>query len=90
VTAGRAKPATPAEAVEFAALLSQPPRRRYVLAVRFSSGAFAADPALADDLGKGKRYWAACYAVRAAAGQDAEMTAFGVEEWGCLTGLALK
>jgi hypothetical protein len=48
--------------------------------------AFAADPALADDLKNGHSFNAACVA----AGNDEEMTTFGVEEWGCHTGLALK
>ena len=42
------------------------------------------------DLKNGHRYTAARIAVLAAAGRDEEMTAFGVEEWGHLTGLALK
>src|SRR5262249_58741973 len=50
VAAGRAKLATPAEAIEVAIFAAQPSRRRYVLVVRFYSGAFAADPALADPL----------------------------------------
>jgi tetratricopeptide (TPR) repeat protein len=90
IAAGRAKLATPAEAIEFAEVVSQPPRRRYVLAVRFYLRAFAAEPALADDLGEEHRYNAACIAARAAAGQDEEMTALGVEEWGYLTGQTLK
>jgi tetratricopeptide (TPR) repeat protein len=90
VAAGRAKAATPAEAIELASLADQPSRRSYGLAVRLYSEAFVADPALADDLGKGTRYNAACDAVQAAAGQDKEMTALGVEEWGYFTGLALK
>jgi tetratricopeptide (TPR) repeat protein len=88
--AGRTRPATPAEALEFAELVSQAPRRRYVLAVRFYRDAFAADPALADDLTEEDRYKAACIAARAAAGQDEEMTTLGVEEWGYLTAQALK
>jgi tetratricopeptide (TPR) repeat protein len=90
IAAGRAKLATPAEAIEFAEVVSHPPRRRYVLAVRFYIRAFAAEPALADDLGEGHRYNSACIAARAAAGQDEEMAAFGIEEWGYLTGQALK
>ena len=58
--------------------------------MRFYAWAFAAEPALADDLKNGHRYNAARIAVLAAAGEDEEMTAFGVEEWGHLTGLALK
>jgi hypothetical protein len=90
IAAGRAKLATPAEAIEFAEVVSQSPRRRYVLAVRFYSQAFAAQPSLADDLVEEHRYKAACIAARAAAGQDEERTALGVEEWGYLTGQALK
>src|SRR5262249_6591902 len=90
IGAGRAKPATPAEAVEFAILAAQAPRRRYGLTVRLYSEAFDADPALADPLKKPYRYWAACDAVRAAVGQDAAMPALGVEERGHFTGLALK
>jgi tetratricopeptide (TPR) repeat protein len=88
--AGRANPASPAEAIDLAELVSRPPRRRYVLAVRFYGWAFAADPALANDLKNGHRERAAIAAVLAAAGQDEEMTAFGVDEWAYLTGLALK
>jgi hypothetical protein len=90
IAAGRAKLATPAEAIEFAEVVSQPPRRRYVLAVPFYIRAFAAEPALADDLREERRYNAACIAARAAAGQDEETTALGVEEWGYLTEQALK
>jgi tetratricopeptide (TPR) repeat protein len=90
IATGRAKLATPAEAIEFAEVVSQPPRRRYVLAVPFYIRAFAADPALADDLQEERRYHAACIAARAAAGQDEEMTALGVEEWGYLTEQALR
>jgi hypothetical protein len=90
IDAGRAKLATPAEAIEFAEVVSQSPRRPYVLTVRFYRDAFAAEPALADDLGEERRYKAACIAARAASGQDEEMTALGVEEWGYLTGQALK
>jgi tetratricopeptide (TPR) repeat protein len=90
LVAGRAKPASPTEAVEFADLFTRPAQRRYILAVQFYSGAFAANPALADDLTNYRRYNAACCAVLAAAGKDEEMTVLGVEEWGYLTGLALK
>ncbi len=90
LAAGRAKPTTPAEGIEFAELVCRPPQRRYVLATRFYGLAFAADPALAADLSSGHRYNAVCVALRAASGQDEELTEFGVEEWGYLTGLALK
>jgi tetratricopeptide (TPR) repeat protein len=86
IAAGQARPATPAETIEFAILATQPPRRRYGLTVRLYSEAFAADPALAGPY----RHWAAGDAVKAATGKDVEMTALGVEEWGYFTGLALK
>jgi tetratricopeptide (TPR) repeat protein len=88
LAAGRADPASSAEGLEFAELVSRLPRRRYVAAVRLYGWAFAADPALAGTFPH--RYNAACLALRAAAGQDEEMTTFGVEEWGYLSGLALK
>jgi tetratricopeptide (TPR) repeat protein len=90
VAAGRAKPATPAEAIECAELAYRPPRRRYVAAVKLYCWALAPEHALSDDFRIRHSYKAACIALRAAAGQDEEMTAFGVEEWGYLTGLALK
>jgi tetratricopeptide (TPR) repeat protein len=90
IAAGRAKLTTPAEAIEFAEVVSQPPRRRYVLAVRFYIRAFAGQPDLADDLWQERRYSAACIAARAAAGHDEEMTALWVEEWGYLTEQALN
>jgi tetratricopeptide (TPR) repeat protein len=90
IAAGRARLATAAEGIEFAEVVSQSPRRRYVLAVRFYSQAFAADPGLADDLATELRHSAACVAARAAAGQDEEGAALGVKEWGHLANLALK
>jgi hypothetical protein len=88
VAAGRAEPATPAEAVELAQLCKQRFLRRYAVAARLYAGAFAADPGLAADLTAGHRYSAACYAALAAAGRDAELTTFGPEEWGHLTDTA--
>jgi tetratricopeptide (TPR) repeat protein len=85
VLAGRAEPNTPVEACEFAFLCAQPFQKRYVAAVRLSEKAFVADSKLAEALSAGHRYNAACYATLAAAGKDAEMTIFGVEEWGHLT-----
>jgi tetratricopeptide (TPR) repeat protein len=88
VAAGRANPANSAEGIELAEHVSRPPRRRYVLAVRIYTWAFAARPALANDLRLWHRYKAASLAVLAAAGKDEEMTKFGVEEWAYLTGQA--
>jgi Tfp pilus assembly protein PilF len=90
VAAGRAKAATPAEAIELASLAAQPPRRRFGLAVRLYAWAFAADPALADDLGSAHRYYAATFAVQAAAGKDKDLPKVETAEWSRLTGLALK
>ncbi|MBX9579497.1 MAG: hypothetical protein K2X87_04245 [Gemmataceae bacterium] len=90
VDSGRANPATAAEATELAELAHRSFDRRYVLAVRLYGRAFAADPALVADLGAVHRYSAAWCAVQAAAGRDEETTALGVEEWGHLTGLALR
>jgi tetratricopeptide (TPR) repeat protein len=90
VASGRAGPATQAEALKLIDDLFRLPRMRHVLAVRIYTRAFAAYPALADDLENAHRYMAANLAVRAAAGQDEEMTTFGVEEWAYLNGQALK
>jgi tetratricopeptide (TPR) repeat protein len=90
VAGGRANPATAAEAIALASLASEPARRRYALAARLYARAFAADPDLADELENGHRQAAAHAAVLAAAGKDQEMTAFAVEEWGHLTGLAQR
>jgi Flp pilus assembly protein TadD len=85
---GRAKPTTPAEAIEIAGGALRPPRRRYVAAVWLYRWAFATEPTLTNNYPL--LYNAACLALRAAAGQDENMTTFGVEEWGYLNGLALE
>jgi tetratricopeptide (TPR) repeat protein len=90
VAADRTGPATQAEALQLIDLLFRLPRFRYVLAVRIYTRAFAAYPALAEDLGPAHRYVAATVAAQAAAGKDEEMTAFGAEEWAYLTGQALN
>ncbi len=90
VMAGRGNPENAAEGVDWAEFACRPPRRRYLVAVRIYSWAFAADSTLADDLTKGHRYKAACIALRAAAGQDAEKPRVEPAEWSRLTGLALK
>jgi tetratricopeptide (TPR) repeat protein len=84
VAAGRAKPASRAEALEFAELCTQPLRKQYVLAVRLYAEAIAITKAGAGTI----QYRAASAAAMAAAGKDAEINAFGVEEWGLLTDLA--
>ncbi len=90
VDSGRGKPATAAEAIRLAELAHRSFDRWYGLSVRLYGRAFATDPALADGLNARHRYSAAWCAAQAAAGKDEEMTALGVEEWGHLTGLALK
>jgi tetratricopeptide (TPR) repeat protein len=73
IVEGKAAPATPKEACEFAELCSQPFQKQFAAAVRLYEGAFAADSKLADDLGAAHRYTAACRAAMAAAdqGEDA-------------------
>jgi tetratricopeptide (TPR) repeat protein len=90
LVAGRANPASPEEEVELAEFAYRSPQRRCLLAVRFYSHAFAVRSALADDLVQEHRYNAACTAALAAAGKGEKRIAFGGEEWGYLTGLALK
>lgn len=90
IAAGRAKPATPAEAIELAILAAQSPHRRYRLGVRLYGEAFAADPALADPQKYPHRYWAAGDAVQAATGKDKDLPKVEPAERSRLTGLALK
>jgi serine/threonine-protein kinase len=60
-------PASPAEQAEFASLFAL--KRLDSAAARFYEEAFAAEPKLADDLGAGHRYDAACAAALAGCGQ---------------------
>jgi tetratricopeptide (TPR) repeat protein len=64
---GKSTPASPAERIELAKLCARSRRPR--TAVRFYEEAFAGQPRLADNLGAGHRYRAACVAALAAAGQ---------------------
>jgi tetratricopeptide (TPR) repeat protein/tRNA A-37 threonylcarbamoyl transferase component Bud32 len=68
---GKDQPAGAAEQRELAALC-QNCKQLYAAATRFYGGAFAAQPALADDLRTQDRYTAACAAALAAAGQGAD------------------
>jgi tetratricopeptide (TPR) repeat protein len=68
VIAGRAAPATPAEAIDFAQLCIRPFRRQYAAAARLLERAFADDPKLA----AAERYNAACNAALAGCGQGAD------------------
>jgi tetratricopeptide (TPR) repeat protein len=65
---GKRKPPGPAEQTELASLCLHPARRLYLAAARFYTDAFAAEPALADDLVAAHRYRAACSAVLAGSG----------------------
>jgi tetratricopeptide (TPR) repeat protein len=88
VTAGRVRPATPAEGCDWAEFCVR--SGRPALGFRLFADAFAADPKLAEDLRAGHRYNAACCAALVVAGKDAELTGFGVEEWGILTDAAYR
>jgi hypothetical protein len=89
VVAGRAKPPPP-EAFEFADLCALPFQRRYARAVRLCDEGFATDPRVSNLIYANRRYEAARYAALAVSGRDAELTAFGWDEWGYLTGAALR
>jgi eukaryotic-like serine/threonine-protein kinase len=84
VAAGRAKPASSAEACELGELAARPFHRRYLLSVRLYEQALTADPTLA----AAHRYNAACAAARAAAGDDPSARTVDATEWARLTGLA--
>jgi hypothetical protein len=77
---GKLKPATSDEACQLAALCAWPHRQVYAEAARLFALAFAAEPALAQDLRQGYRYYAAACAARAGCGEgrdkltDAERT----------------
>jgi Flp pilus assembly protein TadD len=68
VLAGKDQPKDAGERVAFAQLC-QEHRKRYAAAARFFEGAFAEQPALAEDLSSGHRYDAACAAALAGCGQ---------------------
>jgi len=55
-------------------------KKLWYTASRLYGAAFAADPELADDLGTGNRYNAACYAALAAAGQGADVARLQASE----------
>jgi hypothetical protein len=81
VVAGRAAPASPSEAVNFALLCAERFRGQYTAAARLFVRAFADDPrqaedlALSDELRASHRYYAACAAVMAGAGRGADAPA---------------
>jgi tetratricopeptide (TPR) repeat protein len=78
VARGEASPASAAERAQLATI-ALTHRKRYALAARLFSEAFAAEPKLAD-LPAGHRYNAACSAARAAAGQGVDAGALDDQE----------
>ena len=72
VLRGDVQPRTAGERVEFATLCQY--KGLLAAATRLYADAFAADPALSDDLRGQHRYNAACIAALAAAGQGANAT----------------
>jgi tetratricopeptide (TPR) repeat protein len=75
VAAGRAEPASPAEAFAFARLCGRPFRRQFAAAARLCGRAFAAQPQLVADPSAGNRYNAACCAALAGGGEGADAPA---------------
>jgi hypothetical protein len=67
--AGDRKPSGSAEQLDLASLCRLPGKRRYAAAARFYADAFAARPALMDNLQAGHRYRAACCAALAGCGR---------------------
>jgi tetratricopeptide (TPR) repeat protein len=67
VLAGRAHPADPWEAAELSGVAHA--KQLYASASRLAEDAFAAEPALANDLTNGRRYSAACAAALAGCGR---------------------
>jgi serine/threonine-protein kinase len=84
---GEDQPGSAPEALDLAALCQL--KRLHAAAARFAALAFAADPRLADDLGAGHRYQAACSACLAAAGQGEDAARIGAKERLALRRLAL-
>jgi tetratricopeptide (TPR) repeat protein len=85
IVAGRAAPASPAEAVNFALLCTQRFVRQYTAAARLFDRAFADDPRQAEDLTRSAalaashRYYAACAAALAGVGRGADAPADAAE-----------
>jgi serine/threonine-protein kinase len=85
--AGTTTPASPVEQTELAWLCAR--KRLDHAASRFYEAAFAAEPKLADDLGAGHRYDAACAAALAGCGQGQDADKLGQKEKARLRGQAL-
>jgi tetratricopeptide (TPR) repeat protein len=79
ILAGKAQPADAAERLDLAQLCAEY-KQLPVAAVRFYEEAFAAQPALADDLRQGHRYNAACAAVLAGCGRGQDAGSLSEEE----------
>ncbi len=80
VAAGRVEPASPPEALGFAALCYQPLRRQYATSARLCARAFELDPKIAATAsfvmyGNTHRWDAACYAALAGCGQGSDAPA---------------
>jgi tetratricopeptide (TPR) repeat protein len=78
VLAGKAKPNDAAQRLAFAEVCYY--LKRYAAAARFSSEAFAEQPALAANLQAGQRYNAACVAALAGCGQGKDAAGLGETE----------
>jgi tetratricopeptide (TPR) repeat protein len=84
---GTTRPAGPAERIELARLCAY--KRLNRTAARFFEEAFAAKPALADDLSAGHRYQAACVAALAGCGKGEDVAGLDEKEKARLRGRAL-
>jgi serine/threonine-protein kinase len=78
--AGKAKPSDVAETVGFARLCAWRNRQLHAHAARYYLDAFAAEPALADDLVVGDRYAAAGSAAMAGCGRGADAAGLSPDE----------
>jgi tetratricopeptide (TPR) repeat protein len=83
VLRGEITPATPADGINYAHLC-QLRKKCYAAAARLYADAFAAEPALADDMIRQHRYNAACAAACAAAGQGKDAANLSAEQRGAL------
>jgi tetratricopeptide (TPR) repeat protein len=88
VLKGEVKPKDAAEQLGLAHLCQQY-KHLYTTAVRFYASAFAEQPKLADDLGNGHRYNAACAATLATAGEGIDAAKLDDKERGRLRKQAL-
>jgi tetratricopeptide (TPR) repeat protein len=72
VIAGQTQPKTPDDATVMALCCALPFQNRYACSVRLYERAFKEDPKLADDMVIQHRWYAACYAARAARGDGVD------------------